>query len=69
MNAHQTGWSGNLLACLLVVVTSSGASGQTITTVAGRGLDDEGPATRAGLAFPPGEERRSTGVAVPSSLW
>ncbi len=54
MNAHQTGWSGNLLACLLVVVTSSGASGQTITTVAGRGLDDEGPATRAGLAFPRG---------------
>ncbi len=53
MHTHSVGWV-NFLICLLVLGTKSDGWGQIITTVAGGGLGEEGPATQALLYDPVG---------------
>ncbi len=52
MNAHRIRWMNFLLAGVLLLWTRVDSLGQTITTVAGGGTGDGGPATHAGLFWP-----------------
>ena len=54
MNAHRISWMNVLLACAVLLGTHSGGWGQIITTVAGGGVGDGGPAIQARLVGPSG---------------
>ena len=54
MNAHRIGWMNILLACAVLLGTNSGGWGQIITTIAGGGVGDGGPAIQARLVGPSG---------------